>query len=450
MNRILALIGVLLIICVGFVFAGGQRAASGPEEVVFWTSHGPPENEILQGIVDAYNRTNPAVRVRFVQVPGSETDTAALMTAVRGGTGPDVYMLDRFIVAQRAADGVLTDITDVLTRIDPNISNKFMPFAWEEAQFRGRTFALPFDTDTRGLFYNIDMLRQAGIDPAIMDRSRGPITFDQLRDISRRIDTKDARGEYTRIGFIPQHNQGWHYTWGFNFDGEFAAPDMRTVTPTNDGVIAGFRFLYEWNYQMGFGKVQAFLSKYSPRPDDYYSNHPFIKEALAMTIHGDWFIDVLQKYNDDLEYGVTFIPVPQAGDRPSTWTGGYAFAIPDGVRSNRITEAMKFIAFACGPIGQRHYCAAFDKAPTVDFLARDASAERFYAPNQPYFQEALTSFARNRPPLPVGVSYWRALSEAQDKVVTSDLGPPNAAASRIREILEEVENKINQELSLIF
>ena len=43
-------------------------------------------------------------------VPGSETDVAKLITSIRGGVAPDVYMADRFTVAQRAAEGVLAEL----------------------------------------------------------------------------------------------------------------------------------------------------------------------------------------------------------------------------------------------------------------------------------------------------------------------------------------------------
>src|SRR5688572_32591691 len=36
--------------------------------------------------------------------PAQVTDVTTLMTAVRGGTGPDLYLFDRFIVAQRAGE----------------------------------------------------------------------------------------------------------------------------------------------------------------------------------------------------------------------------------------------------------------------------------------------------------------------------------------------------------
>ena len=440
MKRTFALISIMLIITASFTFAaggqqGGAQVASG--EVVFWTSHGPPANATLERIVDNYNATNPEVRVRFVQVPGSETDNVALMTAVRAGTGPDVYMLDRFIVAQRASDGILEDLTDVITRVDPNFKDRVLPFAWEEAQFRGRTYAFPFDTDTRGLYYNINMLRQAGIDPAVLDRSRGPITLDQLRDIARRIDTRDAQGNYTRVGFIPQHSQGWHYTWGFNFGGEFMDWSSGRVTPTHPGIIAGFQFLYDWNREMGVTQVQNFISSYMP-PQNPPQNDPFITGNLAMMITGDWHVNTMERYAPDVPWGVTYIPVPRAGDAPSTWAGGWSMVIPTG--SRRIEAAVRFMTYICGVDGQRLYFLENGNAPTLVALLNERG---LFPPNKQYFQDAL-AFTRNRPPLPVGALYWDALSTAQDLVVQNVQTPQQA----LQQVFDTVQPQLNRFLPL--
>jgi multiple sugar transport system substrate-binding protein len=417
MKQTVALISALLILFVGFSIMGCKKDQV--DEVVFWTSHGPPANGILEKIVNNYNATNPAVKVKFVQVPGSETDNTALMTAVRGGTGPDVYMLDRFTVAQRAEDGVLEDLTAAINRVDPNFKDKVLPFAWNEAQYRGKTYGFPFDTDTRGLFYNIDMLREAGIDPAIMDRSNGPITIDQLREICQKIDTKDAQGNYTKVGLVPQHNQGWHYTWGFDFGGEFADMAALRVTPTNPGVVAGFQFLYDWNQRMGVREVQNFISSYMP-PNNPPQNDPFITGHLAMMITGDWHVNTMERYAPDVNWGVTYIPVPKAGDRPSTWAGGWAVVIPTGCK--KVEAAVRFMTYICGVEGQKLYFQESGQAPTLVALLNE---QGLFPANKTYFQESL-GFAKSRPALPVGVLYWDALSTAQDMVVQNVMLPQAA------------------------
>jgi multiple sugar transport system substrate-binding protein len=422
MKRTIAIISVLLILFVGISFMSCKKEAAAPE-VVFWTSHGPPANGILEEIVNNYNATSPAIKVKFVQVPGSETDNTALMTAVRGGTGPDVYMLDRFIVAQRAADGVLEDLTSAINTVDPNFKDKVLPFAWEEAQYRGKTYAFPFDTDTRGLFYNIDVLRAAGVDPAEFSRSNGPMTLTRLWEICQRIDVKDAQGNYTRVGFIPQVSQGWHYTWGFDFGGEFADMAALRVTPTHPGVIAGFQFLYDWNQAMGVTQVQNFISSYMP-PNNPPQNDPFITGNLAMMITGDWQVNTMERYAPDVNWDVTYIPVPKAGDKPSTWAGGWSMVVPvNQSRSAALLEgAVRFMTYICGYDGQKKYFLENGNAPTLVALLNERG---LFPPNKVYFQETL-GFTKSRPALPVGALYWDALSTAQDMVVQNVMTPQAA------------------------
>ena len=164
-------------------------------EVAFWTTHTQPDLSALQAIVDAFNRENPDVQVTLTQKVGGETDTTALMTAVRGGIGPDVYMLDRFIVAQRASEGVLQDLSEFGAR-----PVRVHSFRSGGSDIPGRPFALPFDTDARALFYNIGMLQEAGIDPAELDIANGPITWDRLAELANQLNETDADGNFTRWG----------------------------------------------------------------------------------------------------------------------------------------------------------------------------------------------------------------------------------------------------------
>jgi multiple sugar transport system substrate-binding protein len=263
------------------------------------------------------------------------------------------------------------------------------------------------------------MLREAGIDPEILNRRNGPITLDQLWEMCQKINTKDAQGNYTKIGFIPQHSQGWHYTWGFNFGGEFADMAALRVTPTHPGVVAGFQFLYDWNQAMGVREVQNFISSYMP-PNNPPQNDPFITGHLAMMVTGDWHVNTMDRYAPDVPWDVTYIPVPRAGDKPSTWAGGWSMVVPTG--SKRIEAAVRFMTYICGAEGQRLYFLENGNAPTLVALLNE---QGLFPPKKQYFQETL-GFTRNRPPLPVGALYWDALSTAQDMVVQNVQQPMEA------------------------
>src|SRR3990170_4367299 len=226
--------------------------AEGATAVAFWTQHTPPDSDGLQTIVDNFNAANPDVCVTMTIVPGSETDIAKLLTSIRGGVAPDVYLVDRFTIPQRASEGVVQQLPAEAS----DMADQYLPFAWEETQFEGGTYALPFDTDARALFFNIDLIEAAGQDASVLDIANGPPTIAEVNAIADAITQTDADGNYTVMGWIPGGpgpagnpgalDQGWHYTWGFAHGGNFADLEACQVTPTDPGVVAGYQFLYDW------------------------------------------------------------------------------------------------------------------------------------------------------------------------------------------------------------
>lgn len=412
-------------------------AFAAPKEITFWTTFTPPFSGYLQTMVDAYNSSQMAVHATLVQVPGGETDVAKLMTAVRGGTGPDVYMLDRFTTAERAAAGVLQDLTPYIKKVDPNLASKYLPFAWAESQFQGKTFSMPFDTDTRGLYYRSDLLTAAGIDISALDVKKGPITIAKLTEIANKYNKTDSSGAYTQIGFLPHYNQGWHYTWGFAYGGKFADLAAGKITPTDPGVVAGYQYLYDYYKALGPQKVRTFISTYAP-PNLPPEQDPFITGTVPIVVTGDWNIATLAQYAPNAKWAVTYIPVPKVGDKPSTWAGGWSFTIPKGAKSPE--QAFDFIRWMTGVEGQKMYTKVSSHLPTIKALAEDAS---LFPGEHAFFQKTL-SFASSRPALPVGGLYWDALTAAMNDVIDNVAMPKDAlqqAADKVQPALTKALGK---------
>jgi multiple sugar transport system substrate-binding protein len=418
----------------------GLTCAADAKQVKFWTSHTPPDSDTLKKIVDAFNAANPGICVKMTIVPGAETDVAKLITAIRGGAAPDVYMADRFTVPQRAAEGVLAELpADASSFKDQNVD-----FAWAETQYQGKTYALPFDTDARALYYNKDLITAAGQDPAQLDIAKGPPTIDTVEKIGDAITKKDSSGAYDVIGYIPggPHeggtpgalDQGWHYTWGFTFGGKFADisnPSACKVTPTDAGVVAGYQYLYDWAKKHDPQAVTRWVSTNVP-PNNPAQQNPFVTGKLGMVITGDWRIAEMAKYAPNTKYGFTFIPVPKAGDQSVTWAGGWSMAlIPD---SKVPDEAWTFIKYIAGPEGQKVYTKETAHMPTLKALQTDTS---LFDPLHKTFLDLL-KVAKSRPPLPVGAAYWDALTSAQGSVELNSKQPQAA--------LQEVQDAIQPQL----
>jgi multiple sugar transport system substrate-binding protein len=372
-------------------------------------------------------------------VPGAETDVAKLLTSIRGGVAPDVYMADRFTVPQRAAEGVLDQLPDgTINAAD------YSPFAYAETQFQGKTYAIPFDTDARALWYNIDLIKAAGQDPAQLDIAKGAPTIDTVTKIADAINKKDASGNYTEMGWMPAgpgaggnagaFDQGWHYTWGFDNGGKFADLTSCKVTPTDPGVVAGYQFMYDWAKAHDPQAVSRWVTTNLP-PNPPAAQNPFWTGKLAMTISGDWRISEQKQYAPNGHYAFTYIPVPKAGDPTSTWAGGWSMALIPNSKAK--DQAIKFMKYIAGPDGQRTYTKESTHLPTLVALQQDAS---LFDPAHKTFLDLLPT-AKSRPPLAVGAAYWDALTTAQGSVELNTKQPMDA--------LTEVQTAIQPQLDAV-
>jgi len=391
--------------------------AQGSGNIQFWTAWTAKSFENIKAVVDAYNAQATSNKVDLVQIPpGNETDITKLMTAVRGGTGPDLYQLDRFTVAQRAADGILQDLSamgadDVIT--------KYIEFAQKEATFQGKVYALPLDTDVRAIYYNRDLLNASGVDPAPLDPANGPLTWDKIAELANQVNKQDGNGNYTQMGFVPWINQGWHYTYGFSFGAKFFDPASCSVTPDEQAMVDASTWVQNYCKNLGADKVSAFGDP-SMQPSFDPSQHPFHLGQLAMQITGDWEIAQMAQYAPNIDYGITWTAVPKEGDKSVTWGGGWSIIVPQGAKNAE--GAWAAMQWMTGEDGNRVYCQASSQVPVVKSLQSD---ESLFQGKHSFFQDVLPT-AVNRPVLPVGSKYWDELTVAWQKIYKDQAAPADA------------------------
>lgn len=383
--------------------------------VTFWTTNTVPDLTTDQAIVKKFNETHKGVKVKLVQVPTTATnDTSKLLTAVRGGTGPDVYHLDRFTVTQEAAAGVLEDLTKYGA---PSMKKNYLDYAWAEVEFQGKPYALPRDTDARGLMYNKTILSDIGVSLSQVDPNNGPITTDQFLQINQKANTTGSNGNYTRVGAIPWFDQGETYTWGWIFGGNFVNVKKCEVTPTNSGVVKGLQYIYDWSQQFGASKLASFISAYAPT-NAPPATYPLFQGRTAFSLTGDWQIATAKEYVPSLQYGYTYLPVPKAGDKPTTWSGGFSVVMPTGAKNpDGAWEFMKYIA---GEPGQLMYTTQTTHMPTLKSLLAE---KKLFPGAHAFFTEKLLPITRSRPPLPVGSLYWDQLQDAESSVQLNQKQP---------------------------
>ena len=423
LSALLALLVLLLPLLLTACGANNAPTANarttGPTDVTYWTADTTPVDiQAVNQIIAAFNKANPDIHVTAGIVPTQPgtIDLTALMTAVRGGTGPDVYLLDRFTDNQQAAIGLLQDLSRFGAQ---RLESDYLPFAWKEAQYQGHPYGLPLDTDSRALFYNKDLLRQAGVNPDALSPRHGPLTLDTFERIAFKLNKTDAQGRYVRVGFLPWEDQAFHTTWGLLFGATFVNDKTCQITPTEPAMVRAFRFMYDWSQRMNAPKAQTFSDTFYPVSLPPAQN-PFFIGRVAMTLSGDFLLSNIQEYVPKLNYGITYIPLPEGQHTPFTWSGGFSLVMPKGARHP--AAAWRFMRFMAGPQGQRIYTKVTTHLPTWRALLNDNSL--FSGPH--VFFKSILRYAQSRPPLPVGAQLSDAFDAAQQQIVLGAATPLQA------------------------
>ncbi len=409
--------------------AAASPAAAGTA-LEAWSRMTGIAQESTMAILDNYNKQNDkGITVEFVYIPQTEGSQAdeKLLTAVAGGTPPALHYADRFTVPQFAQQGFFTKITDLANGAGVQEAD-YYPFAWAETVYKGDIYALSFDTDTRALWYNKDIMTEAGLDP-----EKPPTTLDELREATAALTVKDANGRITRYGFNPLYDQAWSYTWGFAFQGEFQDPETLRITAAHPNNIQAMQFIKDFVDEIGVEEIDAMLAACAGSACND-ANDYFWTGQSAMTCSGNWKVAQAHRYKPDVNYGVVPMPGPDGPAPFASWAGGWSWAIPTGVKE--VENAFDALSYLCGPEGQLKYNKDTFHIPT-----------NIKASEDPFFREDplhavfvdLLPVSHTRPPIPAGSMLWDLLFTAfRDEIPHGTKTPEQA--------LTDVDTAVNAEL----
>lgn len=396
--------------------------------VTFWhVMSAVGDRQAFEEMAKEFNASQNRIQVKVELVPGGATEKTKLLVAMAGGSGPDVYLLDRFTVAETALAGILQPLDQFVDRDRLNL-DEYLPFALREATWEGKLYGLPLDTDTRVLYYRTDLFDEAGL-----DSRHPPATVEDLEVAVRRLTTvKDER--YQRLGLIPWQAEGNLFTWGLSFGGSFYDPARRKITADHPQVVAALAWMQDFAKRYGWNKIQHLIGQFGSG-----ARWPFLVGQVAMVVDGNWRLDTIRRFAPELDFSLAPIPYPKEGGRMTTWSGGWAFVIPDGAKHPE--EAWEFMKFAAGRRGQELFMTLGDHLPTLasllksDYLLRDPYRKVF---------AGLLPYAQSRPVLPVCGLYWDELRRAVNEVLPGT----KTATAALAEVTARVQGELDKALKL--
>ncbi|MDO7905739.1 ABC transporter substrate-binding protein [Paenibacillus sp. JX-17] len=331
---------------------GAGKTADGKTVFEFWTFWGSETRRpVIEKIVSDFNASQDKIEVKHVYLPWGDIWTKNLAQIAAKNPG-DVIINDIASVNQRASKKQNTDLSAYLAK--DNIEDRFFPQLWNNVMYDGKAYAIPFNTDTRMLYYNKQAFRDAGLDP-----EKPPQTWDQLEEYAKKLDIKKGN-TYERIGFHPLFGDFGTDNWLFNADGGegYFAEDgsLKINTP---GKVEALKWIKSWNDRLGQKNVDAMKAEFGSKQSD-----PFISGKVAMIMQQGTFATQIRDYGKDLDVGVA--PVPERTTGSGHWSGGGGFVAEIPYGSKHPDEAWEFIKYLTDYDAQKYWAVKnFDNVANV-------------------------------------------------------------------------------------
>lgn len=399
-------------------------------------------------MIDAFNASHPDIELVPQTTAGSAgyatQDVAKLLAAIASGNPPDVVWLDRFTAAQFASRNALTPIDEYVEMAGLDVS-EYYDYTIEELTFDGKLWGLPYDTDTRPLYWNKDVFKEVGLDP-----ERPPQTWDELLLYTQKITKVDSEGKFLRIGYIPNYGNTSMYLYGYANGAKFLSDDGRTALLNAPELVEALKYVCKF-YEMlgGAEKVNAYQSTFQGE-----ANNPFLIGQVGMLVTVNNAVQSYARYNPNLNFGAALPPAP-AGKPQVTWSGGWSYAIPRGAKNPEAafkvvhwltTEGFKekeagSAVYTLERGSQYHIPFPAAHRPTNDYLV-----EKYVMPmDNTIIKEAVLAglnaleYSKARPVSPVGEVMWVELGRALDRAIYGEMTPEQALEQANRAVQRELD-----------
>lgn len=418
---------------------GGKKVI----KVAFQRFGTPPiwGEEWLKRVKELFEAQNSGVTVELVPIQASENDfyTKIALMMKSEETAPDVVTEDTFLINSDAAAGYLEPLNDKVAQW-PDWNNFVEAMKQGGMSNDGKIYGIPYSTDTRGLWYNTNMFKKAGL-PVPWE----PKNWDDILSAARTIKQKvpDVIPFWSNIG-----KATGEATTMQTFEMLLYGTEDKLNNASADKWIVN---------SPGFKDSLQFIStiskeKLGPQPSQILNGQagntlttqlmPNEKVAIALNgnwLPGSWVEKGAAPWPDGLKvYQLAAMPT-QKGQGPgfTSMSGGWALSIAS--KSKQKDAAWKFIQLAINKENDKWYTMHQGNLSPRKDVAEDP--EYMNTPGQAFTQATkFTAFTHFRP---ANTDYPAISTQIQtivESVATGSL-TPEAAMNQYAQNVERIVGK---------
>lgn len=295
----------------------GTSAALTSEEVVFW---GPWDGDVgdqINAVIEAYN-AEKGTNVTYV----CQADLVnAYQAAAIAGDVPDLMLWDANEVRRYAKMGQLKAIDEELEAHGIDTAD-FNDESIQELTYEDHLYGLPMNIDIWGLYVNMDILNEAGIEDA-------PHTWDELKEAA--VAAMDVEG--VKVGLNMKMAPTLFNSFLVANNGQPLSDDGMTVNL--DERAQEVLDFYQELIDAGVYNTQYTASN---------GSDGFLTGEEAMTFWPTSMLRTYKAYGDEMNF--TFVPIP-AGRAEGAQAGGVqtSFSLMIPAKAQHSDVALDFMEF---------------------------------------------------------------------------------------------------------
>ncbi len=374
-----------------------SNAPAEREKVNFWYLWGGDEAKIIEEIIAAYNASQDKYEVIGLSTP----DQQKIITAISGGQGPDVTDDFGGSIPKYAAENIAMPLDDFISAENFDTS-VYVDSAMELMKFNDKVYGLPLSVNVHALYYNKDLLAEAGI-------TELPKTLEELMEMAIAT-TKVENGNVTQLGMPFVTDSYWYYCFTYANGGFFADKDGN-LTPNNDGFKTTLEYLKKTVDKFGSDALNNYIT--SGVSKQYTAEDPFCKGTQVFRIDGPWF------YNMAKDAGVNFDLMPLPGSEKAGGTG-YSMMdtsimyIPSTAKNK--DGAWDFVKYITSGEGSRLFVTKKGDLPPTKALAQDEEVINMSPAAKVYLDVLNQNHCYALPQMEAGVEYDKAIKMATEAV----------------------------------
>ncbi|HUZ56206.1 MAG TPA: ABC transporter substrate-binding protein [Streptosporangiaceae bacterium] len=342
----------LIVLGLGACGTGSGGSGSG-KSISIWEGYTGAEQKEFTHLVAAYEKANPGVKVSALYVNNDNT-LQKVLTAVRGGTQPDIAYLYGSWAPNVAKIPQVVNLTKVVAK--PSVNwNDFWVGERDVATVNGRVIGIPALVDNLAVVYNKTLFAQAGLKPPAASW-----TWAQFQADAKAL-TKPAIKQFGTAYVTPgSEDTVWHWEallWEaggqiLNSSNTKAAFD----SPAGLTSLNTLRTMAVTDHSM-----------YLDPADSAYANL-FNSGKIGMLVTGPWDLSAFPNVHD----GVQVMP-----QYPGTGAGHQTISGPDNwvIFNNgaaQVSAAEKFLLWLTAPAQAKAFSLATGDLPTRQSVASAA------------------------------------------------------------------------------